>query len=198
MPSIIALPWKMRCFFGKRVRKRHGRKESFSVQYGHAHRQTYRAAWLRSELRNRLFFAARNLAIEALLLRLENRLLREGFPVRCEWNETSFGSPSIVLQLPLRAPSNSEDDDSDNLWVVRSVRVAREKPWNGSRTCATNRCWAAAYRSTATGYRPGESRARHQRWQPRHRCRRSAMDPSAGRASPGRSSRYGAMPVSQL
>ena len=79
------------------------------------------------DLRNRLFFAARNLAIEALLLRLENRLLREGFPVRCEWNETSFGSPSIALQLPVRAPSNSEDDDSDNLWVVCSVRVAREK-----------------------------------------------------------------------
>ena len=36
------------------------------------------------DLRNRLFFAARNLAIEALLLRLENRLLREGFSVRCE------------------------------------------------------------------------------------------------------------------
>ena len=106
MPSIIALPLGVRCFFGKNVRKRHGEDP---------------------ELRNRLFFSARNLAIEALLLRLENRLLREGFPVRCEWNETSFGSPGIVLQLPLRAPSNSEDDDSDNLWVVCSARVAREK-----------------------------------------------------------------------
>ena len=47
--------------------------------------------------------------------------------MRMERNETSFGSPGIILQLLLRAPSNSEDDDSDNLWVVCSVRVAREK-----------------------------------------------------------------------
>ena len=38
------------------------------------------------ELRNRLFFAARNLAIEALLLRLENRCC--GKVSRCDANET--------------------------------------------------------------------------------------------------------------
>ena len=81
-----------------------------------------------SELRNRLFFSARNLAIEALLLRLENRLLREGFPARCEWNESSFGGPTIVLQLPLQVrAANTEDDDADDLYGTCRVRVTRER-----------------------------------------------------------------------
>ncbi|MNR71294.1 hypothetical protein D3C71_19090 [compost metagenome] len=48
---------------------------------------------------NRLFFQARNLAIEAMLLRLENKLLRAGYPAECEWKESSFGPPTIELRM---------------------------------------------------------------------------------------------------
>lgn len=52
-----------------------------------------------SDLENRLFFAARNLAIEALALRLENHLLRKGFPTQCGWSESSFGAPTIYVRM---------------------------------------------------------------------------------------------------
>ena len=57
------------------------------------------------DLRNRLFFSARNLAIEAVLLRLENLLLREGFPAKCEWSESSFGGPTLNVMLANPKPS---------------------------------------------------------------------------------------------
>jgi hypothetical protein len=50
-------------------------------------------------LENRLFFQARNLAIEALLLRLETTLLRQGFDAHCEWSESSFGGPLLYIRM---------------------------------------------------------------------------------------------------
>jgi hypothetical protein len=61
------------------------------------------------DLENRLFFAARNLAIEAMLLRLENGLVRQGFNAKCVWAESSFRAP--VLELRLVTPSKDEDQD---------------------------------------------------------------------------------------
>ena len=47
---------------------------------------------------HRLFFSAKNLAIEAMMLRLETKLLREGLPVECHWREISFGDPSLEVR----------------------------------------------------------------------------------------------------
>ena len=46
---------------------------------------------------NRLFFAARNLAIDSLLRGLEVELLRQGFPAECAWHEASAGAPRLEL-----------------------------------------------------------------------------------------------------
>ena len=48
---------------------------------------------------NRLFYAARNLAIEALCLRIETSMLRKGFDVTAEWRESSFRNPQLELKL---------------------------------------------------------------------------------------------------
>lgn len=48
---------------------------------------------------NRLFFDARNLAIEAMLRGLEVVLLRQGFPAECSWRETSFGGPTLDISM---------------------------------------------------------------------------------------------------
>ena len=48
---------------------------------------------------NRLFFQARNLAIESMMLRIETILLRQGFNVRCVWNESSFSAPTIGIRM---------------------------------------------------------------------------------------------------
>ena len=50
-----------------------------------------------ADFANRLFYQARNLAIEAMLLRLETALLRQGFPVSAEWKESSFGPPTVFI-----------------------------------------------------------------------------------------------------
>lgn len=52
-----------------------------------------------SNFENHLFFQARNLAIEAVLLRLENRLLREGFQAKCLWNEASNLKPTVEIRM---------------------------------------------------------------------------------------------------
>jgi hypothetical protein len=62
---------------------------------------------LPSHYENRLFFAARNLAIEALLLRLENLMLRKGFDCAVEWSESSFNAPVIALKLKNPKPKES-------------------------------------------------------------------------------------------
>lgn len=46
----------------------------------------------------RLFFAARNLAIENVLLKIEN-LFPEKFNIKADWSESSFNSPRIKVQL---------------------------------------------------------------------------------------------------
>lgn len=51
------------------------------------------------DLVHRLFYQARNLAIEAMLLRLSDALLRQGFNVRCVWSETSYGGPTVEVRL---------------------------------------------------------------------------------------------------
>jgi hypothetical protein len=51
------------------------------------------------DFENRLFFAARNLAIESLLLRLELNLVRQGFDAKCVWREGSFGGPHLELRM---------------------------------------------------------------------------------------------------
>ncbi len=56
---------------------------------------------------NYLFFQARNLAIEAVLLRLENQLLRKGFEVNCLWSEGSLGGPIVYLRMPNPKPDQS-------------------------------------------------------------------------------------------
>lgn len=51
------------------------------------------------DLAHRLFYQARNLAIEAMLLRITDRLLRQGFNARCEWSESSFGAPNVYVRM---------------------------------------------------------------------------------------------------
>jgi hypothetical protein len=48
---------------------------------------------------NRLFYAARNLAIEALCLRIETGMLRKGLDVTAVWRESSLGNPTLELKL---------------------------------------------------------------------------------------------------
>jgi hypothetical protein len=73
------------------------------------------------ELPNRLFYQARNLAIEAMMLRLENQLLRQGFAVNCVWSESSRGGPTVYLRMPNPKPDAS--------WVCGecALHVTRER-----------------------------------------------------------------------
>lgn len=72
----------------------------------------------------RLFFQARNLAIESLLLRLENKLLREGFPVSCDWKESSFCSPTIEIKFHNEKKSGAWKFAKSTIWINRdSVSV---------------------------------------------------------------------------
>jgi hypothetical protein len=76
----------------------------------------------RTGLENRLFFSARNLAIEAMMLRLEVQLLREGFPAKCEWRESSFGSPVLYISMEV-----GTDASGDAISGTCTVYVARDK-----------------------------------------------------------------------
>lgn len=68
-----------------------------------------------------LFYAARNLAIEALLRNIEVRLLRMGFPAECSWDETSFGA-TAQLRICMRNTGSGS-------WTLGTclVMVARHK-----------------------------------------------------------------------
>lgn len=70
----------------------------------------------------RLFFQARNLAIEAMCLRIDNHLLRAGLPVKTEWKESSFNSVSlrITLSNPKSGQSWTEVDCSI---LIRRLRI---------------------------------------------------------------------------
>lgn len=74
------------------------------------------------DLRNHLFFSARNLAIEGVLLRLENLLLREGFPAKCEWSESSFGGPTVNVMMMNPKPA----EDSWEFGTCR-LRIKRDR-----------------------------------------------------------------------
>lgn len=60
------------------------------------------------DLAHRLFFQARNLAIEAMLLRVSDRLLRQGFNARCEWSEFSTSAPMVYVRLYNTKPNSWE------------------------------------------------------------------------------------------
>lgn len=81
----------------------------------------------RANLENKLFFAARNLAIEAMLLRLETLLLREGYPAACSWHESSMQAPSVYIQMRVSAPG-AEDEvvGTCTLWLNRERVSAPE------------------------------------------------------------------------
>lgn len=58
-----------------------------------------------TEDQNRLFYQARNLAVEALCLRLENQCLRAGLDVSVRWKESSF--PGTLILLALKNPKEN-------------------------------------------------------------------------------------------
>lgn len=64
-------------------------------------------ATLPAQYENRLFYAARNLAIEAMLLRLEVLMLRGGFDVETGWRESSMYGPTIEVKLKNPKPLKS-------------------------------------------------------------------------------------------
>lgn len=72
-------------------------------------------------LENRLFFQARNLAIESLLLRIEVLFLRESFPVSCHWREDSRYSPSIEIRFHNQNKSAAWEYGTATIWVERDI-----------------------------------------------------------------------------
>lgn len=63
--------------------------------------------WTGSEdLQNRLFFQARNLAIEAISLRIETLFLRAGMDVTVKWRESSF--PGVRLAILMDNPKKNQ------------------------------------------------------------------------------------------
>lgn len=60
------------------------------------------------DLAHRLFYQARNLAIEAMLLRVSDHLLRQGFNARCEWSEYSNSAPIVYVRLYNTKPNSWE------------------------------------------------------------------------------------------
>lgn len=77
---------------------------------------------LPNQYENRLFFAARNLAIEALLLRIEVLMLRAGHGVKVEWHESSMHAPSIRIMFMNPKPSSSSWE-----YATAAVYVERER-----------------------------------------------------------------------
>lgn len=100
-----------------------------------------------------LFFAARNLAIEAMCLRIETSMLRQGFDVRAVWRESSFGNPVLELRLKNPKPTSSgwtyasatvaltrdtipvhqRDSISECFYAVASVHATEYWPWRESK-----------------------------------------------------------------
>jgi hypothetical protein len=77
---------------------------------------------LPNQFENRLFFSARNLAIEALLLRIEVLMLRAGHDVKVEWHETSMHAPSIRIMFMNSKPSSSSWE-----YATATVYLERER-----------------------------------------------------------------------
>lgn len=76
---------------------------------------------------NRLFFSARNLAIEAMLRGLEVELLRQGYPAECEWHEVSRGGPTVsISMLNTSGKADSWEKGTCSLQVKRTQERAPE------------------------------------------------------------------------
>lgn len=71
---------------------------------------------------SRLFFAARNLAIEAFMLRLEVLMLREGHDVLVQWSESSIWEPQVRVQFKNPKPTQSAWQ-----FATASLYVERER-----------------------------------------------------------------------
>lgn len=74
------------------------------------------------DFESRLFFAARNLAIEAMCLRIETSMLRQGFDVTAEWKESSRGNPTLQLKLKNPKPTATSWE-----FAEAAVYVARDR-----------------------------------------------------------------------
>jgi len=74
---------------------------------------------------NRLFFAARNLSVSKTLYVIETHLAQLGFDVKAEWNESSFGNPSLEIIL--------FEKKKEHLRYCRLKR-STEGEWNPERT----------------------------------------------------------------
>ena len=72
---------------------------------------------------NRLFFQARNLAIESMLLRLQSRLLEAGYPAQCVWREASNQAPRVSIRMlnVSRATSESWEYGECVLYLQRDL-----------------------------------------------------------------------------
>lgn len=73
------------------------------------------------DLESRLFFSSRNLAIEAMLLRLETNLLRQGFDAQCFWNESSFQSPTVMVRMMNPNKKANWEYGQCTAWVSRET-----------------------------------------------------------------------------
>ena len=77
---------------------------------------------LPDQYENRLFFSARNLAIEAFMLRLEVLMLRAGPDVLAEWVESSMWAPPVRIQF-----KNPKATSSSWQFATASAHVERER-----------------------------------------------------------------------
>lgn len=77
------------------------------------------------QLINRLFFAARNLSVSKALYLIEDHFAQLGFDVKADWNESSFGNPSIDITL--------FEKKKEHLRYCRLKR-STEGEWNPERT----------------------------------------------------------------
>lgn len=73
------------------------------------------------DLENRLFGAARNLAIESMLLRLERHLVRQGFDARCVWRESSFRAPTLELRMMNPGKNQNSEYAMCLAWLSRDT-----------------------------------------------------------------------------
>lgn len=82
---------------------------------------------------NRLFFAARNLAIQTMLLELSMTLRRRGFPAECEWLD---GAPAVLqLRMLNESPRGG--------WTHGTCRVLVERSAATGPDCLSDRIYAA-------------------------------------------------------
>lgn len=76
------------------------------------------------DFENRLFFQARNLAIEAMLLRISNGLLRQGFNVQCSWHESSYPHPDVTIKLVNPKPTANGWEEAHCSLTLRRETVS--------------------------------------------------------------------------